>query len=150
MISLNHTILVQMVNFIVLVLVLNHLLYKPLLRILDERREKIEGTLEEAERMMEEAERKLEEYNSRIRQARQQAQQIVADGKQKASDEHKRILVTVRKDAEARLEQLQKELEAQKESARQVLRRQAEVLSIRIAEKMLGRSLSENQQGEVQ
>jgi F-type H+-transporting ATPase subunit b len=45
MISLDRTILVQMANFIILVLVLNHLLYKPLLKILDERKEKIDGTL---------------------------------------------------------------------------------------------------------
>jgi F-type H+-transporting ATPase subunit b len=150
MISLDHTILVQMANFIILVLVLNHLLYKPLLKILDERKEKIEGTLEEAERMMEEAERKLDEYNNRIRQARQQAQQIVAEGRLKAAEEQKRVLAEVRKEAEERLEKLQKELEAQKASAREVLRRQAEALSIRIAERVLGRSLSEGQRGEVQ
>ena len=150
MISLDRTILVQMANFIILVLVLNHLLYKPLLKILDERKEKIDGTLKEAEQMMEEAEHKLEEYNNRIRQARQQAQQIVAEGRLKASEEQKRILASVRKEAEERLEKLQQELDAQKKSARDVLRRQAEVLSIKIAERVLGRSLSGEQRGEVQ
>ncbi len=150
MINLDQTLLVQMVNFIILVLVLNYLLYKPLLKIIDERKERIEGTLEEAERMMKEAERKLEEYNSRIRQARQQAQQIVAEGRLKASEEQKRILASVRKETEERLEKLQRELEAQKASAREVLRRQAEVLSIRIAERVLGRSIQEGKRGEAQ
>ncbi len=49
MIDLNYTMLIQMVNFLVLIFILNLLLYKPITKIIDERNKKIEDSKSEVE-----------------------------------------------------------------------------------------------------
>jgi len=73
MVELNYTVWVQMANFLVLILLLNFLLYKPVLKIIEKRNKKIEESNDEVTSLDETIERKMAEYEGEIRHARAEA-----------------------------------------------------------------------------
>jgi F-type H+-transporting ATPase subunit b len=73
MIDLDYTMLIQMINFLVLIFILNLLLYKPITKIIDERIKKIEDSKSEVDSLDEKAELKIADYEEKMRQARQEA-----------------------------------------------------------------------------
>ncbi len=60
------TIIAQIINFLILVFLLRHFLYGPLLRSMDEREQKISTRLKEAEQQMKEAEQETDSYSQNI------------------------------------------------------------------------------------
>ncbi len=139
--NLDYTLFIQMVNFIVLVILLNAVIFKPILKLFDERNEKVKGAVDEALRLSEEAEKLMEEYERKISEARQQALQLVNEGRLQAVDSQKKALAKVRGEAEGQLKQLKERVDKEKGEASRVLERFAQVLSISIAECLLGRPL---------
>jgi len=73
MVDVNSTVWIQMANFLVLILVLNFLLFRPVLKIIAERNKKIEESQEEVSSLDETIERKMTQYEEKIRQARAEA-----------------------------------------------------------------------------
>lgn len=99
--------LIQAVNFGLLLLVLWHFLYKPLMKMLDERRQKIEGGVRDAER----AELKLQEIESErtsiITSATKEGEGIVERARKAGSDKERQLT----SDAEAKVQSLLKSAE---------------------------------------
>lgn len=108
--------LIQALNFGLLLVVLSYFLYKPILKIIDERREKIaEGvkTAEAASRRLSEAK---EEGDKQIGEAAREAQSLVASAR--ASAEERKV--SIMSEAEARAQAILKDAEARiAESERQ-------------------------------
>ena len=69
MLDLDITLIYQMIGFVVLLFLMNSLLYKPLLKILSERDEKIDGTLKSASETENKVAGGLAEYAKRIKEA---------------------------------------------------------------------------------
>ncbi|MFW6315458.1 MAG: ATP synthase F0 subunit B, partial [Desulfohalobiaceae bacterium] len=72
MIDLNITMLIQLVNFLILLAVLNLILIKPIRGIVQQRQEKMAGELSRIEEFNAEAERKMQEYQQALDKARQE------------------------------------------------------------------------------
>lgn len=108
--------LVQAVNFGVLLLVLTYFLYKPLLRIIDERREKVS----EGVRTAEEASRKLAdakvESDVLVGSAAREAEELVAQARSRADGVGSEIV----KDAEARARSVMKDAEVRAEESKRL------------------------------
>jgi F-type H+-transporting ATPase subunit b len=74
------TIVLEIVNFLVLVWILKRFLYRPVLRVIEERRAGIEATLTEAKHRQDEAEKLRSQYENRLaewQQAKQQAREAM-------------------------------------------------------------------------
>ena len=71
------TILAQMLNFFILVWILARFAYKPLVSMMQERKERIAKDLADAQAARNEAEQFKADYAAQIANARQEAQQIV-------------------------------------------------------------------------
>lgn len=127
----------QAVNFGVLLAVLTFLLYKPLLKTLDERAEKVAKGVRDAEEAAEALATADEEAKSRIKAADGEAEGIVASARQTATAEKARIV----QDAEARAKAIADDADARaKETAAKALREsEQEVarLAVLAAEKVL-------------
>ena len=141
MVSLDYTILVQMVNFIILIFILNALLYKPILGIIDKRKQKMDESDSEIKRMNQTVEQKMAEYEEKVRLAKvdamEQKNAIVKQG----SDVAKGIIDAVRGEIPAMMEQFHAKMEKEVEEARAILHSQSQKISLDIAEKVLGRSI---------
>lgn len=127
----------QLVNFGVLFVALTWLLYKPVMKTLDERRAKIAQGVEDAERAAEAAAVADEKASEVVKGAEQEADSIVSSARDLAGAEKSRIL----KEAEARAAALEADADARaKETAAKALRdseKEVARLAVLAAEKVL-------------
>ncbi len=141
MINLDWTLFVQMINFLVLLLILNHLLYKPILKILDERKTKINdaaNTVRELERSSEE---KLTLYHEQIQAAKIEALSQKEKIKAEGGEARSKLIDQVKEESDKIFLQARDGIEKEAALAREALRRQSEEMATAIAEKLLGRNL---------
>jgi F-type H+-transporting ATPase subunit b len=140
MIEINASLFYQMANFLVLMFLLNLVLYRPLRRIVRERKEKMDG-LSAAAQADQEA---LTRAETSLAQGRREAQQAGMarknDLRGQALDREKDLLAKVHADMEAESARLSREIADQIALARQALQAQVESFSLAAAHKILGRS----------
>jgi F-type H+-transporting ATPase subunit b len=141
MVNLDYTMLVQMVNFILMIFILNAILYKPILEMIDKRKEQMDKSDREVKRLREEVEQKLAEYEEKVRLAKlealEQRNAIVKEG----ADLAKSTIEAVRSEIPVLMEQFNAKMGKEVEAARAILLSQSRKISLEIAEKVLGRSI---------
>ena len=111
------TLILEIVNFLVLVWILKHFLYRPVLGVIEERRAGIEAALAEAKQRQDQAEKLRSQYENRLAEWQQERQQ--------ASEALQREIQQQRSRA---LEELQKTLAAEREKAGVIEQRRAREL----------------------
>ncbi len=90
----------QVINFLILLFILTKLLYKPILKMFDERTKKIEKGLKDAEAASE-SRVKAEDEAEQIRQkAYKEANEILANSKKEADEEGKKIIADAHAEAQ--------------------------------------------------
>ncbi|MEA3221924.1 MAG: F0F1 ATP synthase subunit B [Thermodesulfobacteriota bacterium] len=139
MIELNWTFLVQMVNFLVLMFVLNKILYKPILKILDERDKKIVGGQEEIKQVEEESHRMFAEYTDKIYTGRVEALEAKNSARKAAEAQANEIIVEARKKAEEMIAQVRLEMAQEVEKAKKDIETELGSMAASIAGRVLGR-----------
>ena len=77
MVDINGTLLIQIVNFLIFVAILGHFCYKPVIKVLDERKQHIKNDLDSAANNRADAEKLKESYEAQLRDAEVRAQEIV-------------------------------------------------------------------------
>jgi len=142
MVEIDATMILAWLNFLVLLLLLTKLLYKPVLDFLDKRAGRIEGSLEQAQRKVEESQRTLAEYERKLAGARTEAMQIIDSARSRAEEEAGGILSRAREDTERAAERARAGLERETAKARDELRREVGRLSVQVAENILRREFS--------
>ena len=141
MIELNWAFAIQLINFGILVLVLNIFLYKPIRKALSDRRQVIESARDKALSVDEEVQAKMAQYEARLREAKTGAGVLRADALKQAQLEETALLEKARREASESLLSIRSRVAKEAADARELLRKQAEALSGDICEKILGRSL---------
>ena len=141
MIELNLAFFVQVVNFGILVLVLNIFLYKPIRKVLADRRQVVDGAREKAAAVDLEVQEKMALYEVRLRDAKAVAAERRAESIKQAQAEETSLLEKARAEATVSLGTIRDRVAKEAADARVLLKQQAELLSIDISEKILGRSL---------
>ncbi len=142
MVEINLTIVVQVIQFLILVFVLNRLLFKPIGQVLAERQQKITSWEEKTQNLQETARLNLEKYENQLTEerlkARESQEQLTKELKEKEDENIK----AVSEKAALIVAETQQALEQERERLRVELRQQAKELSQILAEKVLGRELS--------
>lgn len=139
----------QLINFAVLLLVLYRFAYRPLLNILDERKNAIEQGLKDAES----ARTKLEEMEVKERevleQAKKEAREIVAQSEISGKRQYEKILATAKEDADRMLEKTRKVLEAEQLALLTDAKKQVAELVMQTTEKVLAEKMDVQKDGEL-
>src|SRR3989304_7551181 len=91
-INLNVTLLVQMVNFLILIVLLQRFLYKPLTQFLTTRADGIKRSLEEAKAAREAAATAQQEYEARIAAPRRAGAAVRESAVREVEEERQRLL----------------------------------------------------------
>ena len=141
MVELNYTVWIQMANFLVLIVILNFLLYKPVLKIIEKRNQKIEDSKERVRSLDETIERKMAQYEEQIRQARTAAATQRDAIRDEGTERGKEIIDAVREDISNHLEKFKVQLHKETDDARTSLREQTRMIAREISEKVLGRGV---------
>lgn len=141
MIELNLSFVIQLINFGILVLVLNVFLYKPIRKVLADRRQVIDSAREKTVTVDAEVQNKMDQYEARLHAAKAEAGARRAEALKLAQVEETAVLEKARKQASDSLASIRVKVAKEAGEARELLKKQAEVLSGDICEKILGRSL---------
>jgi F-type H+-transporting ATPase subunit b len=112
--------------------------------VIDERREKIRRSIEEAEKARNEARRLLEEHRALIGQARGQAEQILAEARKVAESMARRVKEETEADRHRRLEETKRQIEAETQRALHQIRAEVAELTLIATSKVTGKVLDDS------
>lgn len=141
MIQIDFSLLLQIVNFLCLIFILDFLLYKPLLTIIDKRSGRIESEREEINRLNRTVEEKMVAYEEKVRATKLEALRSNKLLAKEGTDQAKAILDGASREIAALTAQYKEKLQQEVLVARETLRSQSRSISLEIAEKVLGRRL---------
>jgi len=141
LISLDKSLIVQAINFLLLLFILKRLLYKPFLAKMNERTQAIQKSLDEAQAARAEATRQQEENETRLRAAHAEAAAIRVQALKEAAEEQKRLVEAARAESQRLVESAKAQMDADVRRAREELRREVADLATAVAEKLVRRSL---------
>ena len=141
MVDIDSTLFIQIINFLALIFILNQLLYKPILQIMDRRKGIFDSTEAEIKRLQDTIDQKMAEYEAKIAQAKGEAMAQRGEIQKEGAEKGKDILDGARVEIQKMMDDFQIRMTQEVDGARTVLRSQSERISKEIAEKVLGRSV---------
>jgi len=137
------------VHFLLLIFLLHRFVYRPVLNMLAERRQRIEEGLKAAELAREEAARQRAELEKQLEEERRKAQEKVAAATRQAEQLREQILAEARAEAERILAEAREQAQQERERILHDARRQIAELSLLVAQKVVGESLDEQKQHQI-
>ena len=141
MITIDLTMLIQIVNMLLLIVVLNAVLYKPIRSIIEERQKKISGLDEGIDQFKKNAVLRLDEFAQKMKDARIRAKKEYESARNAALAESTEKLAGIRKEVDAQKTGQLAEIEKQFGAARSELQGQISGFASEMAGKVLGRAL---------
>ncbi len=137
MIELNKWFFVQLVNFLFLMVILNILVFRPLLDLFQKRKEATEGALEEAKRLNEEKDRVIAEYQKELAAARDKAREIYNSLREEGLKKQKELIEAAHEEAMKEIERAQQQIKEETEKARKELGEAVRRFSEEIVKKLV-------------
>jgi len=130
------------VTFLLLLFILKKMAWTPILDTLAEREGRIKEALAKADAAQKESEETMVKQKEIIDAARKEAQELLSKSRKTADATKEEILQKAQSEAENLLERAKKEIAQEKEKAVDELKHEAVELSVMIASKIIGKSLS--------
>lgn len=142
MISVDGSLFIQIINFLVLIWVLNMVLYRPIRNMLQQRKNKVSGLEGDIDSFSRTAKEKDEAYYSGIKAAR--AKGLKEKGKliQAAEEEEREIVSRINEKARVELEKVRQRIQTEAEEVKGTLLQEVDRFANDIGEKILGRAVS--------
>lgn len=141
-INLNKTLVLQVVNFLILIILLHRFLYKPLTQFLATRADGIRRSLEEAKAAREAADKAQQEYEARILATRREAAAMRESAIREVEEERQRLLKASREEAARLVTEAKAQIAQEVKRAKAELREEVVGLSLGVAERLIARSLT--------
>lgn len=142
MISLNYTIFVQFVLFIILIQILKRILFEPVLKVLKERDSRTSGYYEHARSLDGEVTSKATDYEEKISREKYILAEKRDELRTQASKEVDKILEEAQAEAAKELEKLKSSIADEASAAMEILRDEVSLIAGDMAGKVLGRTLN--------
>ena len=131
----------QIVNFVLLLIVLRLVLYKPVLGMLDERSRRIKEGMSRADQVKQDAARAQEDLRVQMAEARRQGQEVVAQATQVGERLKEEARLDALRQAEQLIARARSEIEMERDRAIAELRNQFADLTVLAAGRVINRSL---------
>jgi F-type H+-transporting ATPase subunit b len=139
----------QLVSFLILFGVLSFVAYKPILKMLDERSQKIKESLEEAEKVKQQSVNAEDEIKKQIQVASQRGQEIIAQATKTSDDVRAKAQDLAKQDAEVLIEKARQAIKSERDGAIDELRQEFADLTIMAAGKVIGETLDKESHREL-
>jgi len=130
------------VSFGITLWVLKRYAFGPIQKLIDDRRERIRASIEEADNAREEARSLLEEHRQLIGQAKSEAEAILAETRKVADSQRERMREETEEDRQRRLEETNRQIEQATVQALGQIRQEVASLSLLAAEKITRKTLT--------
>jgi F-type H+-transporting ATPase subunit b len=142
MVEINLTIVIQVVQFLILVYILNRILFKPTSQTMEERHSKIVAWEEKTRTLQERVRTKIASYERELEKAKVKAQEEQKQLSKELNQKEEERLQALFDEALQMVASSKQALQEETERLRQELRRQAEEMAQMVTEKVLGRKVS--------
>jgi F-type H+-transporting ATPase subunit b len=129
------------VAFLITLFVLKRYAFGPIQKMLDERREQIRRSIEEAENSRDEARKLLEEHRALMNQARSDAEGILAEARRTADAMGQRMREETEVERQRRLEETRREIVAETARALEQIRSEVADLTLEATSIVVGKKL---------
>ena len=140
MVSIDGSLIIQIVNFIFLIWILNVVLYKPIRKVLIQRKEKIAGLEQKIDTAGKDIKEKDDAFSLGIKEAKAKGLNEKGVLLQEAADEEREIIEKINKKAQADLAEIRAKIAKDVESASELLRQELDSFANAICQKFLGRA----------
>lgn len=141
MVSIDYSLGIQIVNFLILIFILNILLYKPLLGILDRRRKQTADSEAEVGKLQGSIDQKMGAYEEKLRLAKAEALAMKKNLIKQGDEEAKALIDATRSEIPGLQEAFRLKMAGEIAAAKNILTDNSRKLSVEIAEKIMGRGL---------
>ena len=131
------------VCFLIALFVLKRYAFGPIQKMIDDRRERIRQSIEEAEHARAEARRLLEEHRALIGQARREAEEILTEARRVSDAQRERVKEETEADRQRRLEETRRQIEAETQRALAQIRAEVADLTLVATAKVTGKVLDD-------
>jgi F-type H+-transporting ATPase subunit b len=132
-----------LIAFLITLFVLKKYAFGPIQKTIDERRERIRRSIEEAEDARDEARKLLEEHRALLGEARGQAEEILAEARRVAESQRQRVKEETEADRHRRLEETKRQIEAETQRALGLIRDEVAELTLIATQKVTGKVLED-------
>ncbi len=141
--------LAQIVNFLIILFLLQKFFYKPITKMLEDRKKKIEESLKNADLIEEKLAKTEEKSKLIIAEAQKNAQDLIANAKTEAQRITDTAAADARKTIEEALVEAQAQIQNQKEKLQKQLEKETLNLVVDVVKKVLGRTLKEQEKQQI-
>lgn len=138
MLEFDATAIVIAISFIVFMLIMNAIFYKPLLKLQDEREDYIANNKQQAQNYQNEAQGLLSEHDEIIKQTKKQAKDIISDVLEKAKNEKGEKVAEANQQAAERIRSFHDEMAVAKTQLKDSLSNDMHEIARQISSKILG------------
>jgi F-type H+-transporting ATPase subunit b len=139
--NLNFTLVIEIISFVLLLLILTKILYKPLLDFLDQRKDIIQESIDEAKRLKESAQHELQESNRILRESKDRALEIKNQTDIELEELKSKNIEQVKQEARRISQEAKEAVKKEVVEARRRLKNEVAEVSIEIAKKVLSREV---------
>ena len=142
MVEFDATFFAQIINFLILLFILGKFAYKPLMKVLDERRERVANDLETAEKTRVEAEALKAQYSKQLADAREEANAILDKANKAGQKVHDDYMAQAQAEKDQMMTAAKQTIADEKDQAMSDVRAQVINLATEIASKVVDQKLN--------
>ena len=135
------TLIAQVINFVILLVILTLFAYKPIIKMFDERARKIKESVDEVQKVKEQAAQAEGEFQKKIEAASKEGQEVIARAMRTGEEARQRAQQEAKQEAQVLVEKARGEIQRERSEAISELRQEFADLTIVAAEKVIGKSL---------
>ncbi len=131
------TFVAQIINFLVLVWLLKHFLYGPIINAMENREERIASRLQEAEEKMQEAEAREKEYREQVQEIQQRREEMLQNAEKQAEQRREELLEEIREEMDESEKRWHRAVQRNREIFLQQLRERVARVTIGVIRRIL-------------
>jgi F-type H+-transporting ATPase subunit b len=141
--------IITVINLLVAYFILKRFLFKPILALLEKRRESVENDLKDAEDKAAQAAARLSEAEKTVQQARTDAADILSESREQAQKQSMMIISSAKEEAEGTRQKAETDAQRIHRSTVEKMRDEVADLALSIAQKVIGEEISEARKDEI-
>ena len=146
MLTINGTLIAVVINFVILIYVLNYFLYKPVMQVLEQRKSSVQNMLSEADAKMKSAQTFIDSGREAINEANASAKALIDQAAAAAEKMKAEMMVEAKQDVEEHVNRAKDDIRQMKLDAKRSITEEAAKLSVLIAEKIIMKKMDRKTQ----
>ena len=138
------TLIFTWINLFILFLIMKKFLFKPVIKILEERENEVNSLYEKAEAAKKNAEDMENDYTRKLSLAKEEAAQIVKDASREATLKGEKIISDAQKKASAAIKKAENEIDREKKAAVKEIKNDIASIAVSVAQKVIEKDINES------